>query len=84
MELDTNGVTLLDKSRELKIGPFPSLAEISSLEVGHNFGIPPKRVLAFILQLSRGIPTSYNNEMKEEEKENPRRNIKAKPRAPWL
>lgn len=75
LELNIHGVTFLDRSRDLSIGPFPSLSEISSIEVGRYFGIPPKRVFAFILALTRGIPTDHKGEMKQ--KENP------KPRPPW-
>ncbi len=83
IRVNVDGVTFFDKSRDMKLGTFPTLYSISSLEASKFLGIPAKRVLAFILAITRGLPTSHDNEMKEEE-ENSRRNIKAKPRVPWL
>lgn len=53
--LSTSGVTFRNNSRDMAIGPFPSLSELSSIQVGRYFGIPPKRVFAFVLALTRGI-----------------------------
>lgn len=63
--LNSSGVTFRNNSRDMAMGPFLSLSEISSSEVGRYFGIPSKRVFAFILALTRGLPTDHKSEMKE-------------------
>ena len=83
-EFCTRGVIFRRYSDEnIAIGPFPSLSEVSSIEVGKFLDIAPKRVFAFILLLTRGVPITTDHRPTDE-KERPKARSKDKPRAPWL
>ena len=77
INIRTRGVFLKDISRDKEIGPFPSFAQISSVEVGHFFKIKPKLVYAFLLTIVRGFPIGESNFQNES-------SIDDRVKTPWI